>query len=191
MSRPLSRHEPATAIGVAIVALDEVRLRRLRSMVLSAGHRVVDVAAAEILLLDESAKEPVEWHDRAAPVVRIGAANASAAGSLDEDATVQQVDAALRAVAAGLIVRSRRSRSHGFEELHERDLQDLLTPREIEVLAGIGDGLSNKAIGRRLAISLHTVKFHVEAVFRKLGVRTRAEAVARSLERGIRDTVDL
>ena len=57
----------------------------------------------------------------------------------------------------------------------------LLTPREVEILALLGDGASNKAVARRLGISAHTVKFHLEAVFRKLGVTTRAEAVARGL----------
>ena len=44
------------------------------------------------------------------------------------------------------------------------------------------DGLTNKLIARQLDISLHTVKFHVKSVFRKLEVGTRAEAVAKALE---------
>jgi two-component system, NarL family, nitrate/nitrite response regulator NarL len=191
MSRSLSKREPVRALRVAIVAFDRARLTVLSSMVLSAGHRLVDVNEAEVLLLDGPAKEPAGWQGRASPVVRLGTIRARAPGSLDEDADAQQVDAALRAVAAGLIVRSRSSRPRGLEELHERDLPSLLTPRELEVLSAISDGLSNKAIGRRLAISLHTVKFHVEALFRKLEVRTRAEAVAKSLERGFLDTFDL
>ena len=47
---------------------------------------------------------------------------------------------------------------------------------ELEVLAALAEGLTNKAIARRLNISLHTVKFHVESLFRKLGARTRTEA---------------
>jgi DNA-binding CsgD family transcriptional regulator len=63
--------------------------------------------------------------------------------------------------------------------------QTLLTPRELEVLGAIGEGLTNKAIARRLDISLHTVKFHIEAIFRKLGARTRTEALARAAERRV------
>jgi len=61
----------------------------------------------------------------------------------------------------------------------------LLTPREVEVLSAIGEGLTNKSIARRLDISLHTVKFHIEAIFRKLGARTRTEALARAAERRV------
>jgi DNA-binding NarL/FixJ family response regulator len=53
------------------------------------------------------------------------------------------------------------------------------------VLGAIGDGLTNKAIARRLEISLHTVKFHVESLFRKLGARTRTDALAQAAERRV------
>jgi DNA-binding NarL/FixJ family response regulator len=69
-----------------------------------------------------------------------------------------------------------------FDELPE-PVQPLLTPRETEVLVAVSDGLSNKEIARRLEISLHTVKFHIESLLRKLGARSRAEAVAKGLAR--------
>ena len=59
-----------------------------------------------------------------------------------------------------------------------------MTPREIEALAAIGDGLSNKEVALRLGISPHTGKFHVEALFDKLDVTSRAEAVHKGLKRG-------
>ena len=58
-----------------------------------------------------------------------------------------------------------------------------LSPQEERVLALVAEGLTNKAIARRLTISLHTVKFHLESLFRKLGARTRTEAVAKFLRR--------
>src|SRR5207244_2604822 len=48
-----------------------------------------------------------------------------------------------------------------------------LTPRELEVLAAMADGASNKAIARRLGISFHTAKFHVAAILTKLDADTR------------------
>ena len=71
----------------------------------------------------------------------------------------------------------------GFAAMKETDFRALLTPREIDVLNAIGEGLGNKAIARRLDISLHTVKFHIESLFRKLGVRTRTQALAKASER--------
>ena len=60
-----------------------------------------------------------------------------------------------------------------------------LTPRELEVLALLAEGLPNKAIAPRLGISEHTVKAHVTAIFAKLGVGTRAEAVVTAARRGV------
>jgi DNA-binding NarL/FixJ family response regulator len=73
--------------------------------------------------------------------------------------------------------------SAGFAAASDPDA--LLTPRELEVLGAIGEGLTNKAIARKLGISLHTVKFHVESLFRKLGARTRTEALAKAAERRV------
>ena len=56
-----------------------------------------------------------------------------------------------------------------------------MTPREVEVLAAIGNGLCNKAIARQLGISQHTVKFRVESLMRKLDAASRGEAVHKGL----------
>jgi DNA-binding CsgD family transcriptional regulator len=53
-----------------------------------------------------------------------------------------------------------------------------LTPRELDVLALIAEGASNKAIALRLKISVHTVKFHIASLLDKLDAQDRAEAVA-------------
>ncbi|HEX5108259.1 MAG TPA: LuxR C-terminal-related transcriptional regulator [Vicinamibacterales bacterium] len=60
-----------------------------------------------------------------------------------------------------------------------------MTSRERQVLDLLGEGLSNHAIAERLGISDHTVKFHVAAVYGKLGATTRAEAVRRAFRRGL------
>jgi DNA-binding NarL/FixJ family response regulator len=60
-----------------------------------------------------------------------------------------------------------------------------LTRRELEVLAAMADGASNKAIARRLGISLHTVKFHVAAILAKLDADSRTEAVAKAAQLGL------
>jgi DNA-binding NarL/FixJ family response regulator len=60
-----------------------------------------------------------------------------------------------------------------------------LTTREQDVLELLSLGLSNKRIGARLGISEHTVKFHINAIYGKLGASTRTEAVNRALRRGL------
>ena len=60
-----------------------------------------------------------------------------------------------------------------------------LTQRESEILALLADGLGNKQIAARLGISSHTVKTHLELLFEKLGVSSRAQAVATGVKRGL------
>ncbi len=62
---------------------------------------------------------------------------------------------------------------------------ETLTPREIEVLSLLVEGLSNKAIAARLTISDQTVKFHVAAICGKLGAANRTDAVRRAIRRGL------
>jgi len=60
-----------------------------------------------------------------------------------------------------------------------------LTPREIEVLELLAEGLPNKAIAERLEISDQTVKFHVASISGKLGAANRTDAVRRAVRRGL------
>ena len=62
---------------------------------------------------------------------------------------------------------------------------EALTPREIDVLELLAEGLSNKGIARRLGISDQTVKFHVASIASKLGATNRTEAVRIALRRGL------
>jgi DNA-binding NarL/FixJ family response regulator len=60
-----------------------------------------------------------------------------------------------------------------------------LTPRELDVLARLAEGLPNKAIAHALGISDQTVKFHVAAIIGKLGATNRTDAVRRAIRRGL------
>ena len=60
-----------------------------------------------------------------------------------------------------------------------------LTPREVQVLELLAEGLPNKAIASRLDISDQTVKFHVSAICGKLGAANRTDAVRRAVRRGL------
>jgi DNA-binding CsgD family transcriptional regulator len=60
-----------------------------------------------------------------------------------------------------------------------------LTERELEVLALLAEGASNKAIGRRLGISAHTAKFHVASLMEKFDAVSRTDAVAHAARLGV------
>ena len=60
-----------------------------------------------------------------------------------------------------------------------------LTPRELDVLALMAEGASNKAIARQLGISVHTAKFHAGSILDKLDATGRTDAVAHAARRGV------
>jgi DNA-binding NarL/FixJ family response regulator len=70
-------------------------------------------------------------------------------------------------------------------ELDTATVEERLTPRELEVLTLMAEGLSNKLIADRLGISDQTVKFHVASVCGKLDALNRTDAVRRGLQRGL------
>jgi DNA-binding CsgD family transcriptional regulator len=187
MSEAAAQLAPAQCLRVAVHAAEPRRRNLLGRAIAEAGHLVVAVEdAADVVLADGEAPR-----GEIRPVVTLGGTDADRAGLLARDADARQIDAAIRAVAAGLIVRAPDAVESGFGAISEPDGQALLTPRELDVLTALAEGLTNKAIARRLSISLHTVKFHLESLFRKLGARTRTEAVAKASERRRLETITL
>ncbi len=95
--------------------------------------------------------------------------------------------AALRAAALGLVVLD-LVLAEAALVVHADPPADpgaLLTPRETDVLRLLAEGLANKTIAQRLDISEHTVKFHVNALLRKLDAQSRTEAVIEATRRGL------
>ncbi len=172
-------------LRVRVHAADPVRRRGLAAMVEAAGHVLTDETPDLELCDMDRASSPLP-KEAEAPVVALttGMPIGAPAGVLAPDVSAAQLDAALRAVFAGLLVRSAvmPENSVGFAPAED---MPLLTPREREVLGLIGEGLSNKAMARRLGISVHTVKFHLEALFTKLDATSRAEAVTKGLRGGV------
>jgi DNA-binding CsgD family transcriptional regulator len=169
----------AARLRVAVHADDPLRRAALGKALTEAGHVVVGLEDSADVVLADGACPPGETRN----MVALGITDDRLRGALPREAGASQIDAAIRAVAAGLIVRAPAARESGFGAMREGDGGALLTPREVEVLGALAEGMTNKAIARRLDISLHTVKFHVESLFRKLGARTRTEAVAKASER--------
>jgi DNA-binding NarL/FixJ family response regulator len=67
----------------------------------------------------------------------------------------------------------------------EEALNEPLTPREVQVVELLAEGLPNKAIAARLGISDQTVKFHLASISSKLGAANRTDAVRRAVRRGL------
>ena len=111
---------------------------------------------------------------------------------LPRRATTEEILQAVLAAAAGLVVLHPDAidlllpvLSSVTQPVDEANPVQALTPREIEVLGMLAEGLGNKAIARRLSISEHTVKFHVSSIFTKLNARSRTEAVTLGARQGL------
>ncbi|MCS5498801.1 response regulator transcription factor [Cnuibacter physcomitrellae] len=113
-----------------------------------------------------------------------GALRAGARGYLTKDAGREQLEAAVRAVASGQTTLSPQVRDAVLglaptaRDLRLRERFPTLTEREAEVLALVAEGRTNGEIAAQLFLGVATVKSHVNAVFAKLHVETRAQAVA-------------
>jgi DNA-binding NarL/FixJ family response regulator len=112
--------------------------------------------------------------------------HAGAQGVLGRDTSGARLSAALVAVAHDLRVSDAAVEPATPRLLATPDAPpEALTPREREVVNLLAQGLSNKAIGERLAISEHTAKFHVNAILGKLGASGRTDAVMRAVRLGL------
>jgi DNA-binding NarL/FixJ family response regulator len=189
----LLREEPAvTIVGVAdapaaVLALIE--------------HGRVDAVLADAPPRDQLS----DWRDRgdrtafvvlvdgSDPEDGIETLQAGAGAVLPRSAGRAEIVAAIMAVTNGLVVLPREllatliggaSLADGLPDGQE-SADARLTPRELEVLAAMADGASNKAIARRLEISFHTAKFHVAAILAKLDADSRTEAVTKAAQFGL------
>ncbi|MDX3320985.1 response regulator [Streptomyces violaceoruber] len=126
----------------------------------------------------------------------LGALGAGARGYLTKNAGRQDITRAIRAAAAGqsvldrevqnrLLATARTKAAPAPGDAARQPLPDDLTPREREVLALIGQGLSNRGIAEKLFISEATVKTHINNLFAKAHIRDRADAVRRAIGAGL------
>jgi len=125
------------------------------------------------------------------------ALSAGASGFLLKDVTAERLFDAVRVVAAGgallaptvtrrLIAEFARQRPRPAPEPSRGDaLIGALTPREVEVLRLVAEGLTNAEIAGRLFLGEETVKTHVSRMLRKLGLRDRTQAVIAAYESGL------
>jgi DNA-binding NarL/FixJ family response regulator len=186
----------AASDGAAAVALvDELApdvvlmdLRMPEMDGIAATREIAGRSAARVVVLTTYADDESVF-----PALRAGAA-----GYLTKDASAEEIEAAIRAVHRGQTwldstVQARLVSALGDGVPGETGkpapppakLPDSLTPREAEVLALIGEGLSNKEIGERLFLGQATVKTHVNRIFAKIGTQSRARAVRYAISNGL------
>lgn len=110
---------------------------------------------------------------------------AGAQGYLLKDALPDELARAVRALAQGGAALEPAVAAKLLERMAEAERGEELSARELEVLRLIVVGSSNKAIASQLNLSENTVKSHISHIFGKLGVQSRAEAVAVALQRGL------
>jgi len=167
---------------------------------------LIDQNHANVVLADVPPRERLaDWrirHNQTAFVIFVDLANeedsldalyAGARAILPRTAKPDEIVTVIKAVTNGLAVLPGEllptllsGASLVGELLDDNDADRArLTPRELEVLAAMADGVSNKAIARRLGISFHTAKFHVAAILAKLNADSRTEAVARAAQLGL------
>ena len=142
----------------------------------------------------DTASKPILLVERVDPDAALEAIRVGARAVLPADVEAMTLAHAVRAVAAGLVVLDagsihRQGRESARAFLPENDSLtaplEPLTERELQVLQRLAEGLSNKAMARALAISDHTVKFHLAAIYVKLDARSRAEALAQGIRFGL------
>jgi two-component system, NarL family, response regulator YdfI len=138
---------------------------------------VLDDAAAGVAVILLVRGSTAEWADTLREGVK---------AVLPRNVTGLQIAAAIQAAAAGLVVLHPQE-VESLLRLNEspEQLAEPLTPREIDILRVLAEGLGNKEIAARLGISEHTVKFHVASVMGKLAARSRTEAVTLGIRRGL------
>lgn len=195
---------PAARAGLGAILGGHPGLTVLETAGTSGLRELAETVEADVILLALERGEPLplplalppDAAGREPAVVVLGdeatarwaqrAIRGGARGALPRTATGDQIAAAVAAAAAGLLVLpAPDSAPLARPALHAAGPAPTLTPREAEVLAMLAEGLANRAIAARLGISEHTVKTHLGALFAKLGVDSRTEAVASAARLGL------
>ncbi|MCB8944886.1 MAG: response regulator transcription factor [Ardenticatenaceae bacterium] len=195
--------DPLARAGLAALLADvpdcEV-VGQMSSVALTADFSPDLLALPDVIIWDmgwDPADVVLDWPDLPAPVVVLLADEEQATavyhhnlrGILLRDMDTDKLIAAARAVANGLLAIEPRLAKALLPATNTDDddltLDEPLTPRELEVLQRLAEGLTNKAIAIELGISEHTIKFHVNAIMGKLHAQSRTEAVVRATRLGL------
>jgi DNA-binding NarL/FixJ family response regulator len=200
-----SRHNSLVATVAISATLPSVRLG-LAALLAEHGHAVVGEDAADdpaaVTLLDAPDQAALDalgarrYTDspRAAvvltdyPLVSLQLARIGLRGwaCLGRDADADELDLAVRAADGGLVLLGLAIAGNTLNPpAAAAGAAEPLTPRELQVLQLVAQGMPNKGIARALTISENTAKFHVASLSGKLGASSRTEAVTIAARRGL------
>jgi len=186
----------ASGLTVELGIEDRLLADRVAAMLQELGVDLVEsdsdaalIAITDVLPQAETDQAVILVADDVDP---LAALRVGVAGVLPKSAELADLRIALDAAVRGLAVAPLRliGRTHWdaaerFDHLDTAADSIGLTAREIEVLSLLGEGASNKEIARRLAISVHTAKFHVASILDKLDATGRTDAVAHAARLGL------
>ena len=189
-------------IRVLIAAASGVIRAGLESLLRSSANLEVVDSAPDVVLADVEFPQdglPQETPGAAAVVLLAAgppgpwmaeALRSGVRAILPRDVPASELIAAIEAAAAGLIALHPADLNallppRRAERALSMDTGEALTPRELEVFAMLAEGAGNKSIAWKLAISEHTVKFHVASIMGKLNATSRTEAVSIGIRRGL------
>lgn len=190
---------PGEDAGIQVeITVDDAELAdHVREMLMDdPGLRIIDGGLAADIRITDGAVDL----GSGAPVLVLSAGSAGldalragAAAVLAKNTSVNALRAAIRAAAHGLTVFTGDVRDQliahsgmdGLDPAEDEFSPIELTEREMQVLALLAEGASNKSIARSLGITPHTAKFHVASIIAKLGATGRTEAVAKAMRMGL------
>ncbi len=185
----------ANGLSVQLAIEDRLLAERIEAMLLDLDVELIepDSDAASIAITDvlphaETDQAVILLADDVDP---LAALRVGVAGVLPKSAEMADLRIALAAASRGLAVAPlqmiesvRHDAAAPFDATGVTDSIGL-TSRELEVLGLLSEGASNKEIARRLAISVHTAKFHVASILEKLDATGRTDAVAHAVRLGL------
>jgi DNA-binding NarL/FixJ family response regulator len=189
LRRVLEREDDLDVVGVAPTARDAVEIASEQHpdvVLMDLGLPDADGVTAAARILDALPDTKILiLTGRGSDAVVAEALQAGCVGYLEKTSSVDRVASAIRQAKHGELVISAADLSRAVASPAPSKPAEDLTEREIQVLALLAEGMSNRELANELYVSVHTVRAHVRALLAKLGAHSRLEAVAQARRRGL------
>jgi DNA-binding NarL/FixJ family response regulator len=191
LAAALQREPDIELVGIAGTALEAKRLAETeRPDVVLMDFRLPDqdgAAATEAIKARRPETQVVMVTSADDEAVLLRCVEAGCSGFIPKDRPVRELVEAVRAVHAGEALVSPPMLARLLPRLRpsHRDARPDLTPRELDILGLLAQGISNQVIADQLGISRNTVRNHVQSILSKLEAHSKLEAVSTAVREGI------